>query len=58
MKGRVERRRVFRFHLASMVGWGYSCLAMIDKETIGILYESSVTHITFQAIKLTDIIKE
>ena len=39
-------------------GWGYSCLTMIDKETIGILYESSVAHITFQAIKLTDIIKE
>ena len=37
-------------------GWGYSCLTMIDKETIGILYESSVAHITFQAIKLTDII--
>ena len=39
-------------------GWGYSCLTMIDKEIIGILYESSVAHITFQAIKLTDIIKE
>ena len=39
-------------------GWGYSCLTMIDKETIGILYESSVAHITFQTIKLTDIIKE
>ena len=39
-------------------GWGYSCLTMIDKETIGILYERSVAHITFQAIKLTDIIKE
>ena len=38
-------------------GWGYSCLTMIDKETVGILYESSVAHMTFQAIKLTDIIK-
>lgn len=38
-------------------GWGYSCLTMIDRETVGILYESSVAHITFQAIKLTDIIK-
>lgn len=36
--------------------WGYTCLSMIDKETIGILYESSVAHITFQAIKLKDII--
>lgn len=38
-------------------GWGYSCLTMIDKETLGILYESSVAHMTFQAIKLKDIIK-
>ena len=38
-------------------GWGYSCLTMIDKETIGILYESSVAHMTFQAIKLKDILK-
>lgn len=39
-------------------GWGYTCLTMIDKETIGILYESSVAHMTFQAIKLTDLIKK
>lgn len=38
-------------------GWGYSCQTMIDKETVGILYESSVAHMTFQAIKLKDIIK-
>ena len=38
-------------------GWGYSCPTMIDKETLGILYESSVAHMTFQAIKLKDIIK-
>ena len=37
--------------------WGYSCLTMIDKDTIGILYESSVAQMTFQAIKLTDIVK-
>ena len=37
-------------------GWGYSCLSLIDRETVGILYESSVAHITFQAIKLTDLI--
>ena len=37
--------------------WGYSCLTMIDKETIGILYESSVAHMTFQSIKLKDIVK-
>ena len=38
-------------------GWGYSCLTMIDEETVGILYESSVAHMTFQAVKLTDIIR-
>ncbi len=38
-------------------GWGYSCLAMIDKETVGILYEGSTAHMVFQAIKLKDIIK-
>ena len=37
--------------------WGYSCLTMIDKETVGILYESSVAHMTFQSIRLKDIVK-
>ena len=36
-------------------GWGYSCLSMIDEETVGILYESSQAHMTFQAVKLKDI---
>ncbi|WP_080905229.1 sialidase family protein [Parabacteroides sp. Marseille-P3160] len=39
-------------------GWGYSCLSQVDKETVGILYESSVAHMTYQAFKLTDIIKK
>ena len=38
-------------------GWGYSCLTMIDRETVGILYESSVGHMTFQAVKLKDIVR-
>lgn len=38
-------------------GWGYSCLSMIDKETVGIFYESSVAHMTFQAVKLTDLVR-
>lgn len=37
-------------------GWGYSCLTMIDRETVGILYESSVAHMTFQSIKLKDLV--
>lgn len=39
-------------------GWGYSCLSPIDEETIGIVYESSAAHMTFQALKITDIIKD
>ena len=35
-------------------GWGYSCLTLIDKETIGILYESSAAHMVFQAIPVAD----
>lgn len=38
-------------------GWGYSCLTMIDEETIGILYESSVAHMTFQVIPLRELVK-
>lgn len=37
-------------------GWGYSCLTMIDRQTVGILYESSQAHITFQAIPLKDLL--
>lgn len=39
-------------------GWGYTCLTMIDQETIGILYESSAAHMTFQAVKLTDMVRQ
>lgn len=38
-------------------GWGYSCLSMIDRETVGIFYESSVAHMTFQAVKIKDLIR-
>ncbi len=38
-------------------GWGYTCLTMVDRETVGILYESSVAHMTFQIVKLKDLIK-
>ena len=37
--------------------WGYSFLSMIDPQTVGILYESSAAHITFQAIELNEIIR-
>lgn len=39
------------------LGWGYSCLTMINPSTVGILYESSVAQMTFQAIPLSDIVK-
>ena len=38
--------------------WGYSCLTMIDKETVGILYEGSTSQLVFQSVKLKDIVKE
>lgn len=37
--------------------WGYSCLSMIDKETVGIFYEGSPAHMTFQAIPLKEIVR-
>lgn len=39
-------------------GWGYSCLTMIDAETVGILYEGSTSQLIFQAVKLNDIINK
>ncbi|WP_246581468.1 sialidase family protein [Echinicola shivajiensis] len=37
-------------------GWGYSCLTVIDEEHLGILYESSQAHMTFQIVPIKDII--
>lgn len=37
--------------------WGYTSLTMIDKETVGIFYEASTAHMTFQAVKLKDLVK-
>lgn len=34
---------------------GYSCLSMIDEHTVGILYEGSQAHMTFQRIPLKDL---
>lgn len=44
--------------LDSQDGWGYSCLTLVDKDHVGILYESSVAHMTYQLIPLKEIIKE
>ena len=39
-------------------GWGYSCLTLVDSETIGILYEASTAHMTFQTVKIRDLVKQ
>ena len=36
---------------------GYSCLTRIDHETIGILYEGSRSHLTFQRVSLREWVK-
>jgi len=38
-------------------GAGYSCLTSIDENTIGILYEGSQAHMTFQVIDVEEITK-
>lgn len=38
-------------------GRGYSCLSMIDAETVGIIYEGSQAHMTFQRVKLADVLQ-
>lgn len=37
-------------------GAGYSCMTMIDDKTVGIVYEGSQSHLTFQRIALEEII--
>lgn len=39
-------------------GWGYSCMTMVDEETVGILYEGSMAQIVFQTVKIKDIVRE
>jgi len=37
-------------------GWGYSCMTKIDEKNLGILYESSQAHMTFQILPISEII--
>ncbi len=37
-------------------GWGYSCIAPIDSETVGVLYEGSTAQLVFQTVRLRDLI--
>lgn len=39
-------------------GAGYSCMSMIDRKTVGILYEGSQAHMTFQRIPLKELLGE
>jgi sialidase-1 len=36
--------------------FGYSCLTSVDENTIGILYEGSQAHMTFESIPLTELL--
>lgn len=36
-------------------GWGYSCMTKINEEDIGILYESSQAHMTFQIVSIAEL---
>ncbi|MDG2390802.1 MAG: sulfatase-like hydrolase/transferase [Planctomycetaceae bacterium] len=45
-----------RLLLDEETGAGYSCMSMIDEETVGILYEGSQAHMTFQRIPLDDLV--
>lgn len=38
-------------------GRGYSCMSMIDGKTVGILYEGSQAHMTFQRVPLDDLVQ-
>lgn len=37
-------------------GFGYSCITSVDEETIGIVYEGSQAQLTYQQIKLSELI--
>ena len=37
---------------------GYSCMSMIDAQTVGVLYEGSQAQLTFQRVALADIVKD
>jgi sialidase-1 len=39
-------------------GAGYSCLTMIDENTVGVLYEGSRGRMTFQQVKLEELFRE
>jgi sialidase-1 len=36
-------------------GWGYSCIAPVDRETVAILYEGSTAQLVFQLVRIRDL---
>jgi sialidase-1 len=46
----------YRLLLDEQNGRGYSCMTMIDSETVGIIYEGSQAHMTFQRVKIADVL--
>lgn len=36
---------------------GYSCITSVDRNTVGILYESSISDLVFQKFTVTELIK-
>ena len=46
----------FSMMLDEEFGWGYGCIAPVDEETVGVLYESSTAQIVFQKIKIRDLV--
>ena len=59
IKGSADRGKTWpkehRLLLDEERGGGYSCMTMIDDKTVGILYEGSQAHMTFQRIPLREI---
>ncbi len=56
LDGGITWPEPYQIMLDEEEGWGYTCLTLIDLETIGILYESSTAHMVFQAIPIRDLL--
>lgn len=57
LDGGLSWKPEYRINLDEEQGWGYSCLTLVDEETIGILYEGSTAQMVFQTIQLKELIK-
>jgi sialidase-1 len=59
IKASTDRGRTWPTELSVLLdeglSAGYSCMSMIDENTVGILYEGSQAHMTFQRIPLAEL---